>query len=51
MMTEIFHDRTEAGQRLARELMQYANQPGIIVPGLPRGGVPMAFDVAMALRS
>ena len=43
MMTDIFRDRSEAGQLLARELTQYANQPGVIVLGLPRGGVPVAF--------
>ena len=50
-MTHIFRDRTEAGQLLARELASYANQPGVIVLGLPRGGVPVAFEVAMALRA
>ena len=50
-MPDIFRDRTEAGQILAGELMQYANQPGVIVLGLPRGGVPVAFEVAMALRT
>ncbi len=50
-MADIFRDRAEAGQILARELMQYANQPGVIVLGLPRGGVPVAFEVAMALHA
>ena len=50
-MRDIFRDRTEAGQLLAGELMRYANQPGVIVLGLPRGGVPVAFEVAMALRA
>ena len=49
-MPDIFRDRTEAGQLLAMELMQYANQPGVIVLGLPRGGVPVAFEVAAALH-
>ena len=49
-MIEIFRDRTEAGQLLARELMQFAHQPDVIVLGLPRGGVPVAFEVAAALR-
>ena len=49
-MKENFRDRTEAGQFLARELMQFANRPGVIVLGLPRGGVPVAFEVASALR-
>ena len=50
-MPDIFRDRTEAGQILAGELMKYANQPCVIVLGLPRGGVPVAFEVAMALRA
>ena len=50
-MSDIFRDRTEAGQLLAGELMQYANQRDVIVLGLPRGGVPVAFEVAMALRA
>ncbi len=50
-MSDIFQDRTEAGQLLAGKLMHYANEPGIIVLGLPRGGVPVAFEVAKALRA
>ena len=50
-MTEIFRDRIEAGQLLARDMMQYSDRPGVIVLGLPRGGVPVAFEVAGALRA
>lgn len=50
-MGKIFRDRTEAGQCLARELKRYANLPDIIVLGLPRGGVPVAFEVAAALHA
>src|SRR5687768_14158849 len=50
-MRDIFRDRIEAGQLLAGELMRYANQPCVIVLGLPRGGVPVAFEVAMALHA
>ncbi len=48
-MKGTFRDRTEAGQMLAGKLMQYAHQPGVIVLALPRGGVPVAFEVARAL--
>lgn len=48
-MDGIFQNRTEAGQLLAAELMSYADEPDLIVLGLPRGGVPVAFQVAMAL--
>jgi len=44
-----FRDRTEAGRRLARELSDYAGRSDIIVLGLPRGGVPVAYEVARAL--
>ena len=50
-MIDIFSDRTEAGRMLAAKFMRYANQPGVIVLGLPRGGVPVAFEVAKALRA
>jgi predicted phosphoribosyltransferase len=50
-MTDIFRDRTEAGQLLARELMHYADRPDVVVLGLPRGGVPVAYEVAMALHA
>ena len=50
-MRDIFRDRIEAGQLLAGELMQYANRADAVVLGLPRGGVPVAFEVAMALHA
>ena len=46
-----FQNRTEAGQLLAAELMVYADRPDVIVLGLPRGGVPVACEVATALRA
>src|SRR5208337_2656644 len=49
-MRDIFRNRIEAGKLLAEKLMCYANQPNVIVLGLPRGGVPVAFEVAKALR-
>jgi putative phosphoribosyl transferase len=46
-----FQDRTDAGRRLAVELAEYANRPDVLVLGLPRGGVPVAYEVAQALRA
>lgn len=45
-----FKDRTEAGQVLARKLAAYANHEDVIVLALPRGGVPVAFEIATALN-
>jgi putative phosphoribosyl transferase len=50
-MNMIFTDRMEAGQDLARHLSKYANRGDVIVLGVPRGGVPVAFEVATALRA
>jgi putative phosphoribosyl transferase len=44
-----FADRTDAGRVLAEELAAYAGRPDVIVLGLPRGGIPVAFEVACAL--
>jgi len=48
-MAMIFTDRRDAGRALARELSGYAGRPDIVVLGLPRGGVPVAREVARAL--
>jgi predicted phosphoribosyltransferase len=45
----IFRDRTDAGQALARRLRPYANRPDVLVLALPRGGVPVAYEVAREL--
>ena len=44
-----FRDRTDAGRQLAARLAHYAGRPDVIVLGLPRGGVPVAAEVAQAL--
>ena len=48
-METMFRDRSHAGQVLARALARYADRPGVIVLALPRGGVPVGFEVARAL--
>lgn len=48
-MNSRFRNRREAGQQLSAKLQQYAGQPDVIVLALPRGGVPVAFEVATAL--
>jgi predicted phosphoribosyltransferase len=45
----LFRDRREAGRLLATKLTAYANRPEVIVLALPRGGVPIAYEVARAL--
>lgn len=45
-----FRDRTEAGRLLATRLMEYANRPDVIVLALPRGGVPVGYEIAQALN-
>jgi predicted phosphoribosyltransferase len=46
-----FRDRHEAGRALATELKEYADRPDVLVLGLPRGGVPVAYEVAQALHA
>ncbi len=45
----IFEDRSDAGKRLARQLETYAHRPDVVVLGVPRGGVVVAFEIAAAL--
>jgi putative phosphoribosyl transferase len=45
-----FHDRAEAGRFLSRELRRYAGRKDALVLALPRGGVPVGFQVATELR-
>jgi predicted phosphoribosyltransferase len=46
-----FHDRAEAGQFLAQELSKLQDTPNLIVLALPRGGVPVGFEIARALHA
>jgi predicted phosphoribosyltransferase len=49
MKPRFFRDRREAGRLVAAKLTAYANRPDVLVLGLPRGGVPVAYEVARAL--
>src|SRR5213594_593344 len=51
MKPRFFRDRREAGQLLATKLTAYANRPDVLVLALPRGGVPVAYEVARALNA
>lgn len=46
-----FEDRSEAGKILAEKLRQYADRADVVVLALPRGGVPVAFEVAKGLHA
>lgn len=46
-----FEDRTDAGRKLAKELKQYVNRSDVVVLGIPRGGVPVAAEVAARLSA
>jgi putative phosphoribosyl transferase len=50
-MAQPFRDRADAGRQLAGQLPHYANRQDVIVLGLPRGGVPVAYEIAMALQA
>ncbi len=48
--TTMLRDRSEAGQILAERVTVYAGRPDVIVLALPRGGVPVGYEVARALK-
>lgn len=50
-MNPIFRDRPDAGRKLASTLAAYRNRPNVLVLGLPRGGVPVAYEVARELNA
>ncbi len=47
---ERFRDRRDAGRQLAERLAGYRDQPDVVVLGLPRGGVPVAHEIAQSLN-
>jgi predicted phosphoribosyltransferase len=48
-MSQRFDDRRAAGRHLAEALLEHAGRPDLVVLGLPRGGVPVAYEVANRL--
>lgn len=48
-MGATFKDRADGGKKLAQELSQYGGRSDVVVLGLPRGGVPVAYEVAKEL--
>ena len=46
-----FTNRRQAGKELAQKLSKYSQDPNVIVLALPRGGVPVAYEVALALKA
>jgi predicted phosphoribosyltransferase len=49
-MNAVFCDRRDAGQKLAQQLLTFTNKPNAIVLGLPRGGIPVAYEIAKTLK-
>jgi predicted phosphoribosyltransferase len=47
----LFRDRRDAGRKLAHKLIDYTGHDDVIVLALPRGGVPVAYEVALALKA
>jgi predicted phosphoribosyltransferase len=47
----LFQDRADAGRQLAAKLSRYAGRSDVLVLALPRGGVPVAYEVAQALHA
>lgn len=51
VIMSLFQNRRDAGRKLAQKLTKYANRTDVRVLGLPRGGVPVAYEVAKALNA
>jgi putative phosphoribosyl transferase len=47
----MFHDRADAGRQLAERLTEFANRSDVLVMGLLRGGIPVAYEIAKALHA
>ncbi len=47
----LYRDRKEAGQKLADQMQEYKDKEDVIVLGLPRGGIPIAFEVAKKINA
>jgi putative phosphoribosyl transferase len=47
----LYRDRSDAGRKLAGALSKYVGRNDVLVLGLPRGGVPVAYEVAQSLRA
>src|SRR6266498_3235994 len=50
-MERVFENRAEGGRQLAEKLDKYSGREDVIVLGLPRGGVPVAYEVARVLHA
>ncbi|HLP75994.1 MAG TPA: phosphoribosyltransferase [Candidatus Paceibacterota bacterium] len=50
-MGPIFQDRSDAGKFLAKKLFHHAHDPSLVVLALPRGGVPVAFQIVQELNA
>ena len=48
---QLFHDRSDAGRVLAARLDAYRAEPDVLVLALPRGGVPVAYEIATSLAA
>jgi putative phosphoribosyl transferase len=46
----LYRNRTDAGRQLAAKLTSYQDRPDVLVLALPRGGVPVGYEVAQALH-
>ena len=51
LRSHVFVDRAAAGVALAQEIQKHSLRPPVLVLGLPRGGVPVAYEVARALSA